>query len=116
MKKGRAIVGIILRRFRPDEDGGIQYLKMECLKYTPEVPTMLEKNLSHFDPEFDTIPAWDLVAGPVNVTPEVNASTVSIQKLISSKFLLPGYPKFLKAVSMIPKTNQEKEHERLFLN
>ena len=50
---------------------------------------MLEKNPSHFDREIDIIPAWDVVAGLLKVTPEVETLT-SIQKFTSSKFLVPG--------------------------
>ena len=79
-----------MRRFSPDEDSGVQYLEMECLKYTPGAPTVLEKNPSHFDCEIDIIPAWDVVAGLLKVTPEVETSTTSIRKFTSSKFLVPG--------------------------
>ena len=88
---------------------------MECQKYTPSAPTVLEKNPSHFDREIDIIPAWDVVAGLLKVTPEVETLT-SIQKFTSSKFLVPGQPKFIKAVSMVLKIDREKEYERLFLN
>ena len=70
-----------MRRFSPDKDSGIQYLEMECLKYAPGATTVLEKNPSHFDHEIDIIPAWDVVAGPLKVTPEVETSTTSIRKL-----------------------------------
>ena len=67
---------------------------------------MLEKNPSHFDREIDIITAWGVVAGPLKVTREVEASTTSIQKLTSSKVLVPGYPKFIKAVSMVFKIDR----------
>lgn len=51
---------------------------MECLKYTPGAPTVLEKNQSYFDCEIGIIPAQDIVAGPLKVTPKVEASTASI--------------------------------------
>ena len=77
---------------------------------------MLERNQSHFDQEIDIIPAWDVVAGPLKVTPEVEASTTSIQKLTLSKVLVPGHPKFIKTVSMVSKIDQENEYKRLFTN
>ena len=51
---------------------------MQCLKYTPGAPTVLEKNLSHFDCEIGIIPAQDAVAVPLKVTPKIKASTASI--------------------------------------
>lgn len=69
-----AIFGKNLRRFRPDADGGIQYLEMECLKYALGMLTVSEKNTSHIDLETDIIPAWDLVAGPLKVTLAIEAS------------------------------------------
>ena len=115
-KKGRPFVGKLLRRFSPDENSGIQYLETERLKYTLGALTVLEKNPSHFDRETDIIPAWDVVAGPLKVTLEVKTSTTSIRKLTSSKFLVPGYPKFIKSVSMVSKIDREKEYKHLFLN
>ena len=67
-----------MRRFCPDEDSTVQYLEMECLKYPPGAPTVLEKNPSHFKREIYIIPASDVVAGPLKVTPEVEAATTSI--------------------------------------
>ena len=64
---------------------------MEYLKHTLGVLTVLEKDPSHFDCEIDIIPAWDVVDGPLKLTPEVEASTTSIQKLKPSKVLVPGY-------------------------
>ena len=115
-KKGRPFVGKLLRRFSPDENSGIQYLETERLKYTLGALTVLEKNPSHFDRETDIIPAWDVVAGPLKVTLEVKTSTTSIRKLTSSKFLVPGYPKFIKSVSMVSKIDRETEYKHLFLN
>ena len=74
--KGWPFVGKVLRRFSSDEDSRIQYLEMECLKYTLGAPTVLEKNPSHFDREIDIIPAWDVVAGPL----KVKTSAASIRK------------------------------------
>ena len=52
-----AIFGKNLRRFRPDADGGIQYLEMECLKYALGMLPAPEKNAFHIDLETDIIPA-----------------------------------------------------------
>ena len=56
-KKGQLSVGKVLRRFCLEKDSGIQYLEMECLKFTPRVQTVLEKNLPHFDCEIGIISA-----------------------------------------------------------
>ena len=95
-KKGWPFVGKVLRRYRSGKDSAIQYLEMECRKYTSKEPAVLEKNPSHFDREIYIIPAWDVVAGSLKVTSEVEASTTSIRKLTSSKVLVPGTPNSLK--------------------
>ena len=77
---------------------------------------MLEKNPFHFGLETDIIPAWNVVAGPLKVTPTVKALATSIRKLTLSKFLVPGYSKFIKTVSMVSKINREKKYERLLSN
>ena len=89
---------------------------MEYLKHTLGVLTVLEKDPSHFDCEIHIIPAWDVVDGPLKLTPEVEASTTSIQKLKPSKVLVPGYSKFIKTVSMISKIDRDKEYEHLLFN
>ena len=89
---------------------------MEYLKHTLGVLTVLEKDPSHFDCKIDIIPAWDVVDGPIKFTPEVEASTTSIQKLKASKVLVPGYSKFIKTVSMVSKTDRDKEYEHLLFN
>ena len=73
---------------------------MECPKYTPGVPTVLEKNPSHFNREIDIIPVWDVVAGPLKVTPEVKASTTSIRKLTSFQ----DTPNSLKQLLWFPRS------------
>ena len=74
-KKTRMYEGKVVRRFMKDKAGPTEYLEVECLKYTPAAPVILEKIPSYEQQDNDVIPIWDVIAGPLIVTPEVQAPT-----------------------------------------
>jgi len=109
--KSRLYVGKVLRRFQKDKDGPTEFIEMECLKYTPGTPTVLEKNPSHFVQDNDIISAYDIVFGPMIVTPEQSAS---FRQITSSKLSVPQYPDFVKAANCSLKIDREQEYIRLY--
>ena len=115
-KKSRLFVGKVIRRFCQGAKGPAQFLEFECLKYAPGTPTVLEKSPSHFDREIDLIPAWDIICGPISVTPETDAPTSTIRRMTSGKYFVPEYPNLVKTSFIVLKLDREKEYQRVYFS
>ena len=115
-KKGRLFVGKVIRRFCQDAKGPAQFLEFECLKYASGTPTVLEKSPSYFDQEIDLIPAWDIICGPMSVTPETDAPTSTIRRMMLGKYFVPEYPNLVKTSFIVLKLDREKEYERVYFS
>ena len=115
-KKSRLFVGKVIRRFCQDAKGPAQFLEFECLKYASGTPTVLEKSPLHFDREIDLIPAWDIICGPMSVTPETDAPTSTIRRMTLGKYFVPEYPNLVKTSFIVLKLDREKEYERVYFS
>ena len=115
-KKSRLFVGKVIRRFCQDAKGPVQFLEFECLKYASGTPTVLEKSPSHFDLEIDLIPAWDIICGPMSVTPETDAPTSTIRRMTSGKYFVPEYPNLVTPSFTVLKLDKEKDYERVYFS